>query len=178
MRAGLAYNASRLPLGTASGVAALLCYTHDGRHTAGAWLQGHPVTASGAGFQAVGRFGGGNLAIPFWAGNTYHGGDVAELIAFKRDLSDRVARASSDTSPTSIACPSPGCGSEPPDVAPIIHVNRTGDSPSFRELRDFPQQALDHPRPELRIVQQPRPDVEQPARKGPRWYRTMAAISP
>lgn len=89
MREGLAYNASRLPLGTAADTAALLCYTHDGRHAAGAWLQGRPATASGDGFKAVGRFGGGNLAIPFWAGNTYHGGDIAELIVFKRHLTDQ-----------------------------------------------------------------------------------------
>jgi hypothetical protein len=87
-RAGLAYNASRVPLNTAAGAIALLCFTHDGQHTAGAWLQGRCADASGEQFQAVGRFGGGNLAIPFWAGNTYHGGDIAELIVFKRHLTE------------------------------------------------------------------------------------------
>lgn len=89
MRESLAYNASRLPLNATAGAAALLCYTHDGQHTVGAWLQGSLVRASGERFQAVGRFGGGNLAIPFWAGNTYHGGDIAELIVFKQYLTDR-----------------------------------------------------------------------------------------
>lgn len=88
-RGGLAYNASQLPLNTAAGVPAMLCYTHDGQHTVSAWLQGRPATASGDDFKAVGRFGGGNLAIPFWSGNTYHGGDIAELIVFKRHLTDR-----------------------------------------------------------------------------------------
>ena len=87
-REGLTYNASRLSLNPAAGVPSLLCYTHDGQHTGGAWLQGRPVTARGDGFQAVGRFGGGNLAIPFWSGNTYHGGDIAELIVFRQHLTD------------------------------------------------------------------------------------------
>ena len=36
----------------------------------------------------MGRFGGGHLAIPFWCGNKYHAGEVAEVIAFDRQLDD------------------------------------------------------------------------------------------
>jgi hypothetical protein len=89
MRESLVYNASRLPLGATAVAAVLSCYSHDGRHTAGAWLHGRWFTASGDGIKAVGRFGGGNLAVPFWSGNTYHSGDIAELIVFKRHLTDR-----------------------------------------------------------------------------------------
>ena len=87
-RAGMTYNASSLALGTAAGIPALFCFTHDGRQTIGAWLQGRPVSASGERFKTVEHFGGGNLAIPFWSGNTYHGGDIAELIVFKQPLTD------------------------------------------------------------------------------------------
>jgi hypothetical protein len=34
------------------------------------------------------QFGGGNFSIPFWAGNTYHSRDVAEVIVFVRLLND------------------------------------------------------------------------------------------
>jgi hypothetical protein len=85
----LAYNASRIGVGAAPNTASLLSFTHDGASTIAAYLNGmRSATRSGADFAAVGRFGGGHLAIPFWCGNEYHGGAVAEAIAFGRHLND------------------------------------------------------------------------------------------
>lgn len=84
------YNASSVSVGAAPDTAALLSFTHDGASTIAAFLNGkRTATGTGANYAAVGRFGGGNFAIPFWCGNEYHGGDVAEVIAFDRHLDDR-----------------------------------------------------------------------------------------
>ncbi|MBM4092893.1 MAG: hypothetical protein FJ276_26320 [Planctomycetes bacterium] len=87
MRDALFYNASSVKVGAAPGTAALLSFAHDGGSTIAAYLNSNrTATGSGADFAAVGRFGGGHFAIPFWCGNEYHGGDVAEIIAFERHL--------------------------------------------------------------------------------------------
>lgn len=89
LREAFTYNASSLPLGVAPLVPAIQTYTHDGVDTVAAYVNGTRTgTASGAAYAAVGRFGGGHLAIPFWCGNTYHAGAVAEVIAFDRQLAD------------------------------------------------------------------------------------------
>jgi len=88
-RKGLTYNATSLHVGATRGQPALLGYTHDGVDAVVAYVNGMPNgTARGEKFAQVKQFGGGNLAIPFWAGNTYHRGDVAEVIAFDRRLKD------------------------------------------------------------------------------------------
>ena len=54
-----------------------------------AYVNGAPNgSARGEKFSRVKQFGGGNFAIPFWAGNTYHPGDVAEVIIVERCLND------------------------------------------------------------------------------------------
>lgn len=92
-RDGLTYNASTIPIGVAPDAPAILAFAHDGVETVAAWLNGtRAATASGPPYAAVGRFGGGNFAIPFWSGNTYHGGAVAEVIAFNRRVSEAERR--------------------------------------------------------------------------------------
>jgi hypothetical protein len=87
MRDAFTYNASRIGVGAAPDTVALLAFTHDGGKASAAYLNGQRTAAgSGADYAAVGRFGGGHFAIPFWCGNEYHGGDVAEVIAFERHL--------------------------------------------------------------------------------------------
>jgi hypothetical protein len=85
----LTYNASRVPVGATLNAPVLLSFTHDGVHTVATYLNGEPVgRGSGPEYAAVGRFGGGHFAIPFWCGNQYHAGDVAEVIACDRLLPD------------------------------------------------------------------------------------------
>ena len=89
MRDGFTYHASSVHIGTVPNEPAILSYTHDGVDTIAAWLNGtRGASASGPEYAPVGRFGGGHFAIPFWCGNTYHGGAVAEVIAFDRQLDD------------------------------------------------------------------------------------------
>ena len=89
MRDGFTYHASSVHIGTVPNEPAILSYTHDGADTIAAWLNGtRGAAASGPEYAPVGRFGGGHFAIPFWCGNTYHGGAVAEVIAFDRQLDD------------------------------------------------------------------------------------------
>ena len=88
-REGLTFNATSLHVGATGGQPTLLGYTHDGTDAVATYLNGTPNgTARGKEFVRVNQFGGGNLAIPFWSGNTYHPGDVAEIIAFDRCLND------------------------------------------------------------------------------------------
>ena len=90
MRDAFTYNASTIRIGAAPNTATLLSFTHDGVNTIEAWLNGtRTAVGSGADFAPVKHFGGGHFAIPFWCGNEYHGGDVAEVIAFDRRLDDR-----------------------------------------------------------------------------------------
>lgn len=88
-RDALTYNASSVSVGAVPGTAALLWFAHDGGNTISAGLNGkRAATRSGAEVAAVGQFGGGHFAMPFWCANEYHPGDVAEIIAFERKLSD------------------------------------------------------------------------------------------
>ncbi|MHB8899081.1 MAG: hypothetical protein ACYC6Y_10075, partial [Thermoguttaceae bacterium] len=89
-RNGLTYNATSLHLGAAPGEPLLLGYTHDGIDAVATYFNGMPGgTARGREFSRVDRFGGGNLAIPFWSGNAYHPGDVAEMVIFERCLTEQ-----------------------------------------------------------------------------------------
>ena len=89
MRDGFTYHASGVQVGTLPNEPAIAAYTHDGADAIAVWLNGtRAAAASGPEYAAVGRFGGGHLAIPFWCGNAYHGGAVAEVIAFDRQLDD------------------------------------------------------------------------------------------
>lgn len=86
-RNGLTYNATWLPVGTTRGQPALLTYAHDGIDGVSAFVNGTPSGAErGQSWARVRQFGGGNFAIPFWSGNTYHPGDVAEVVVFDRCL--------------------------------------------------------------------------------------------
>lgn len=88
-RNGLTYNATTVNAGATAGLPALSGYTHDGSDAVVAYLNGIPSGAGrGPQFARVRQFGGGNLAIPFWSGNTYHAGDIAEVIVFDRCLND------------------------------------------------------------------------------------------
>lgn len=88
-RNGLTYNAASLHAGVTRGQPALLGYAHDGSDAASVFVNGiRSGTARGAEYARVDQYGGGNFAIPFWSGNTYHPGDVAEVIAFDRCLSE------------------------------------------------------------------------------------------
>jgi hypothetical protein len=84
-RKGLTYNATSLHLSAARGQPAILGYTHDGIDAVAVYLNGIGHSEKLA---RVKQFGGGHFAIPFWSGNTYHPGDVAEVIAFDRCLKD------------------------------------------------------------------------------------------
>lgn len=88
-RNGLTYNAATLHGGATRGQPALLTYTHDGADAVSVYVNGScSGTDRGEQFAPVTQFGGGNFAIPFWSGNTYHPGDVAEVIVFSRRLND------------------------------------------------------------------------------------------
>ena len=62
-------------------------FMHDGDQTMSAATNGvlsEPVS----GVPVVPKFGGGNLAVPFWSGNKNCPGDVAEIVIFDRKLTD------------------------------------------------------------------------------------------
>ena len=67
-------------------------FMHDGDETASAaanGVLGSPVS----GLPVVAAFGsGGNLAMPFLAGNSGHAGDIAEVIVYDRKLTDEERR--------------------------------------------------------------------------------------
>jgi len=90
MRCQFTYNASSIGAGASPNRPALLTFAHDGVKTIAAYLDGvRTAAASGPGYAPVSHFGsGGNFAIPFWCGNEYHGGDVAEVIVFDRRLNE------------------------------------------------------------------------------------------
>lgn len=88
-RSGLTYHATPVGAAATPGRPALLTFTHDGVDSAAVLVNGVPAnTGRGEKFAHVGQFGGGNLAMPFWSGNTYHPGDAAEIVIFDRQLSD------------------------------------------------------------------------------------------
>ena len=67
-------------------------FMHDGRETIRAGsdgLIGGPVS----GLPVVAEFGsGGNLAMPFWSGNTNSAGAIAEIVVFDRQLTETERR--------------------------------------------------------------------------------------
>lgn len=72
----------------ASGGPAISVFMHDGKETITAAVNGI-LSKSVAGVPVVEKFGGGNLAIPFWSGNQNCAGDLAEVVIFDRKLTDR-----------------------------------------------------------------------------------------
>jgi hypothetical protein len=64
---------------------AISTFTHDGRETIAAYVDGR-LSGRQSGRPLVGAFGGGNLALPFWSGNVNQAGDIAEIIVFGREL--------------------------------------------------------------------------------------------
>ncbi|MHB8903034.1 MAG: hypothetical protein ACYC6Y_30100, partial [Thermoguttaceae bacterium] len=75
-------------VGATPGAASITVYQHDGRTTASARVDGRPAGRRDD-LVVVGKFGsGGSLACPLWSGNANHSGDIAEIIAYDRQLTD------------------------------------------------------------------------------------------
>ncbi len=70
---------------------AVSTFTHDGRETIAAYVNGKLQGRQSA-LPPVSAFGGGNLAMPFWSGDKNYPGDIAEVIAFDRCLTDEQRR--------------------------------------------------------------------------------------
>ncbi|MCC7491210.1 MAG: chitobiase/beta-hexosaminidase C-terminal domain-containing protein [Fimbriimonadaceae bacterium] len=87
-RQGLTYHATRLELTTEQPAGSLLTYLHDGQQTVEVRDNGGPPQrASGPQFAPGAEFGsGGHLAVPFWAGNVPHLGDLSEVVVYSRAL--------------------------------------------------------------------------------------------
>jgi len=66
---------------------AISTFAHDGQKTISAYVNGK-LKGRRPDLPVVPEFGGGNLAMPFWGGNRNHAGDIAEIIAFNRELTD------------------------------------------------------------------------------------------
>ena len=67
---------------------AISVFMHDGDQTISAATNG-VLSTPVSGLPAVSEFGsGGNLAMPFWSGNTNCPGDIAEIAVFDRKLTD------------------------------------------------------------------------------------------
>jgi hypothetical protein len=77
--------ADSVPVGVRPGAAAITVYQHDGLRTASA-RSGGRATGNRDDLPAVKQFGGGDLALPFWAGNNNHAGDLGEIIVYDRHL--------------------------------------------------------------------------------------------
>jgi hypothetical protein len=74
------------------GAAAIATYSHDGRETISAWVNGE-FCGQQDGLPAVPAFGGGNLAMPFWGGNRPSAGEIAEIIVYDRYLTENERRS-------------------------------------------------------------------------------------
>jgi hypothetical protein len=81
-----------VPVGAGPGVPAVTVYQHDGRKTASARSVGR-CTGQRDDLPVVKQFGGGNLAIPVWSGHNNHAGELAEIIAYDRKLTDAEVEA-------------------------------------------------------------------------------------
>ncbi len=87
-RSGMSYDIlSNIATGAPEGKACICTFGYNGNNLL-TWTDGkagstRPQTSPMA------SFGGGNLAIPFWAGNTPHLGQMAEIIIYNRSLSDK-----------------------------------------------------------------------------------------
>jgi hypothetical protein len=72
-------------VGARPGAAAVTVYRHDGIKTASA-RSGGRATENRDDLPVVRQFGGGDLAMPFWAGNNSHAGILGEIIVYDRHL--------------------------------------------------------------------------------------------
>jgi hypothetical protein len=93
MRGAFIYNhrdGSTVPVGAAAGQTAIAVYQHNGRDTISAWMNGRlGGTSTGNNFAPPEAFGaGGHFAMPFWYANRPAAGEVAEIIAYDRELND------------------------------------------------------------------------------------------
>lgn len=93
MRTAFTYNhryGSTLPVNSTADETAVAVYQHNGKDTVTTYANGRLCgTATGANFAPPPAFGaGGSLAMPFWYANKPSTGEVAEIIAFDRELGD------------------------------------------------------------------------------------------
>ena len=72
--------------------ASIAAFVHDGQETASAFVNGVANATRGGELTmkapVVKGFAGGHLAVPLWAQNKNHPGDVAEIIVYDRALAD------------------------------------------------------------------------------------------
>lgn len=81
-------NAESVSVGAAPGTVAVTVYQHDGVKTASA-RSGGRTTGRRDDLPAVRQFGsGGNLSMSFWTGYSNHAGDLGEIIAYDRVLTE------------------------------------------------------------------------------------------
>ena len=77
---------------TNSSAASIAAFVHDGDETATAFVNGIVKATQGGESKikapVVKRFAGGHLAVPLWAQNKNHPGDIAEIVVYDRALSD------------------------------------------------------------------------------------------
>jgi hypothetical protein len=87
-RSSLHYDALRgIPTGAPRGLLSINTYMHDGG-VLRTWVDGHP-RGTRIQEEPLAEFGaGGHLAIPFWSGSAFHGGELAELVILDRALSE------------------------------------------------------------------------------------------
>jgi hypothetical protein len=84
--------AGSVSVGGRPGTPAVTVYRHDGLRTASA-RSGGRATGKRDDLPVVEQFGGGNLAIPFWSGHDNHAGNLGEIIAYDRHLTDAEVEA-------------------------------------------------------------------------------------
>jgi hypothetical protein len=85
--------ADSVTVGAAPGSAAVTVYQYDGLKSASA-RSGGRATGRRDDVPAVQAFGsGGHLGIPLWTGHSNHAGDVGEIIAYDRKLTDAEVEA-------------------------------------------------------------------------------------
>ena len=82
----------RLGLRPPGDLPAITTFGHDGKGTIAAYTNGK-LEGRVADLPLAEKFGGGNLAMPFWAGNRNHAGDIAEIVVFDRQLTDAERQA-------------------------------------------------------------------------------------
>jgi len=85
--------ANSVSVGASPGTAAVTVYQHDGIKTASA-RSGGRATGKRDDMPVVKQFGaGGNLAMSFWTGYSNHAGNLGEIIAYDRHLTDAEVEA-------------------------------------------------------------------------------------
>ena len=81
-----------LPARAPEGATAISVFAHDGDETISAWVNSESKGTL-SGLKVVSEFGGGgNLSLPFHSGNRNQPGELAEIIAFTRLLTDNERR--------------------------------------------------------------------------------------